>query len=179
MEQTIWMLLAAGFAAVSAGLAVMLAHSCHRVRRCARRPDGRETYVEYAVPEYMAAAGFRLDQLPDSDTLTPTRYWLVDDNVAEVEYSVADSDDVTLRAAPSGTLTLPARYRDHDYESSYVYPVGDVDVTLSQSPGRESLFTWTQNGFDFAVFAAGAEMNLMGGISPEFIAGTSGTTMRR
>ena len=118
------------------------------------------------------------DGLPDTDTLTPTRYWLVDDGVAEVEFSVAHSDDVTLRAAPTGTLNLPARYRDYEYESVGIFPVGDVDVTLSQSPGRESIFTWTQDGFDFAVFAPGAEMNVMGGISTEFVTGTSGKMKR-
>ena len=157
MEQSIWVILTAVFAASTAGLAVVLV-VINRGPRNTPRPDGRETYVEYETPDY--------------------RYWPVDDGVAEVEFSVAHSDDVTLRAAPAGTLNLPARYRDNEYESVGIYPVGDVDVTLSQSPGRESIFTWTQDGFDFAVFAPGAEMNVMGGISTEFVTGTSGKMKR-
>ncbi|HJD22294.1 MAG TPA: hypothetical protein H9915_10850 [Candidatus Gemmiger faecigallinarum] len=177
MEQTIWIILTAVFAASTAGMAVFLVV----VRRASRSPDrtdGRETYVEYKTPEYVGYRGFRLNGLPDSDVLTPTRYWLVDGGVAEVEYSVAHSDDVTLRAAPSGTLTLPLEYSKHEYESVHEFPVGDVNVTLSQSPGRESIFTWTQGGFDFAVFAPGAEMNVMGGLSTEFVTETSGMMKR-
>ncbi len=177
MEQSIWVILTAVFAASTAGLAVVLV-VINRGPRNTPRPDGRETYVEYETPDYLGYRDFRLDGLPDTDTLTPTRYWLVDDGVAEVEFSVAHSDDVTLRAAPAGTLNLPARYRDNEYESVGIFPVGDVDVTLSQSPGRESIFTWTQDGFDFAVFAPGAEMNVMGGISTEFVTGTSGKMKR-
>lgn len=177
MEQFIWMALAVLFAAATVGLAVIMAAGRRRkLRGC--RPDGRETYVEYESPIYPGRDGFSLDNLPDTDTLTPTRYWLVDGSIAEVEFSVQDSDDVTLRAAPAGTLDLPLRYRGLDYESSNTFPVGEVEVTLQQSPGRESLFTWTQGGFDFAVFAPGAEMNVMGGISTEFVQGTSGAGRR-
>lgn len=177
MERSIWMLLTAVFAAGTAGLAVALAMALGWTRRT-RRADGRESYVEYETAEYPGYQGFRLDGLPNTDTLTPARYWLVDDTVAEVEFSVEDSAAVTLRAAPSGTLALPARYRDSEYESTGQYPVGEVDVTLRQSPGRESLFTWSQDGFDFAVFAPAAEMNVMGGISAEFVAATSGALKR-
>ena len=177
MEQMIWMALTATFAAATVGCAVLLI--VQRRARCQdRRPDGRETYVEYESPLYPGYSGFSLDNLPDTDTLTPTRYWLVDDAVAEVEFSVEHSDDVTLRAAPTGTLALPVRYRGLEYESVNVFPVGDVEVTLSQSPGREALFTWTQGGFDYAVFAPGPEMNVMGGISTEFVQLTSGNRQR-
>ena len=47
--------------------------------------------------------------------------------------------------------------------------MGDVDVTLQQSPGQASILNWTKNGFDYAVFAPGAEMNLMGGVSQQFV----------
>lgn len=178
MEQILWMVIAAALAASNAGCLVLLA-ACRRTMRRTRRTDGRETYVEYEIPVYPGRNGFALNNLPDTDTLTPTRYWLVDDGIAEVEFSVEHSDDVTLRAAPTGNLELPVQYRGQEYESSNTFPVGDVQVTLQQSPGRESLFTWTQDGFDFAVFAPGAEMNVMGGISTEFVLGTSGVQRQR
>lgn len=178
MEQlTIWMILAAVFAASTAGLAVGFLAVHRSARRFSPRGD-RELYVEYDLPNYTDVASFRLDGLPDSDTLTPTRYWLVDGGIAEVEFSVAQGEDVTLRAAPAGEMRLPSRYRDLEYESVGVFPVGDVEVTLSQSPGRESVFTWAQDDFEFAVFAPGAEMNLMGGISTEFVTEVSGTHHR-
>lgn len=177
MEQILWMAAAAIFAASTAGCLVLLAAGRSSQRRT-RRPDGREVYLEYETPVYPGQGGFRLEELPDTDTLTATRYWLVDDSIAEVEFSVFQSDDVTLRAAPSGSLRLPLHYRGLDFESSGSFAVGETRVTLYQSPGRESMFTWTRDGFDFAVFAPGAEMNLMGGLSTEFVTGTAGKTQR-
>ena len=73
MEQSIWVILTAVFAASTAGLAVVLV-VINRGPRNTPRPDGRETYVEYGTPDYLGYRDFRLDGLPDTDTLTPTRY---------------------------------------------------------------------------------------------------------
>ena len=172
MEQTtIWVILLAVFVALSVGLAIALAAVSYALRR-SKKPE-REVHVEYLRPDYTRSAGFRLDTLPDDDILTPTRYWLVDGEIAEVEYSVAYSDDITFRVAPTGNLQVPDKYAGFDYESLGSYPVGDVDVTLQQSPGRASIMNWTRNGFDYAVFAPGAEMNLMGGVSQQFVTDSS------
>lgn len=168
MEQTtIWLILLSVFVALSVGLAIALVAVVRAMRAAKHLP--REVHVEYAEPDYTRSAGFRVENFPDDDILTPTRYWLVDGEIAEIEYSVAYSDDITFRVAPTGNLQVPDKYAGYDYESLGSYPVGDVDVTLQQSPGRASVFNWTKNGFDYAVFAPGSEMNLMGGVSQQFI----------
>lgn len=168
MEQaTIWLILLSVFVALSVGLAIALVAMIHALRSVKHLP--REVHVEYAEPDYTRSAGFRMESIPDDDILTPTRYWLVDGEIAEIEYAVAYSDDITFRVAPAGNLQVPDKYADYDYESLGSYPVGDVDVTLQQSPGRASVFNWSKNGFDYAVFAPGSEMNLMGGVSQQFI----------
>lgn len=168
MEQTtIWLILLSVFVALSVGLAIALIAVAHMLR--GTKKQSREVHVEYGEPDYTNSAGFRMESIPDDDILTPTRYWLVDGENAEIEYAVAYSDDITFRVAPAGRLQVPDKYADYDYESLGSYPVGDVDVTLQQSPGRASVFNWTKNGFDYAVFAPGSEMNLMGGVSQQFI----------
>lgn len=168
MEQTmIWLILLSVFVALSVGLAIALA-AVVRAMHTAKHQT-REVHVEYAEPDYTRSAGFRVESIPDDDILTPTRYWLVDGEIAEIEYAVAYSDDITFRVAPAGNLQVPEKYAAYDYESLGSYPVGEVDVTLQQSPGRASVFNWTKNGFDYAVFAPGSEMTLMGGVSQQFI----------
>ena len=63
MEQSIWVILTAVFAASTAGLAVVLV-VINRGPRNTPRPDGRETYVEYETPDYLGYRDFRLDGLP-------------------------------------------------------------------------------------------------------------------
>lgn len=168
MEQTtIWGILLAVFVALSVGLAIALAAVSYALRN--RKKTGREVHVEYLKPDYTRSAGFQLVSLPDDDILTPTRYWLVDGEIAEVEYAVAYSNDVTFRVAPVGNLQVPEKYAGFNYQSLGSYNVGDVDVTLQQSPGQASILNWSKNGFDYAVFAPGSEMNLMGGVSQQFV----------
>lgn len=168
MEQiTIWAILLAFFVALTVGLTVALAAAGRALHHYKRTE--REVHIEYFEPDYSRSAGFRMEGLPEDDILTPTRYWLVDGEIAEVEYSVAYSDDVTFRAAPSGSMRVPDKYAGFDYESMGSYPVGDVEVTLQQSPGRASVLNWSKNGFDYAIFAPGSEMNLMGGVSQQFV----------
>lgn len=175
MEQTtIWVILLAVFVALTVGLAIALAAVSHTLRGY-KRPE-REVHMEYLKPDYTRSAGFRLDSLPDDDILTPTRYWLVDGEIAEVEYSVAYSDDVTFRVAPAGNLQVPEKYARFDYESLGNYPIGNIDVTLQQSPGRASIINWSKNGFDYAVFAPGSEMTLMGGVSQQFVTQSNATS---
>ena len=98
-KQILWMVLAAVLAASNAGCLVLLA-ACRRTMHQARRTDGREVYVEYENPVYPGRNGFALNNLPDTDTLTPTRYWLVDDGIAEVEFSVEHSGRCDAAGSP-------------------------------------------------------------------------------
>jgi hypothetical protein len=134
-----------------------------------KEEDSRDAYSEYSLPDYSDTAGFYLVSLPVTDILIPERYWLVNDKVAEVEYKVAPNWRVTLRAAETGNLVIPKPYSDATYDNTSEYAIETIPVTHKASPGQKVLITWSKNGFDYALYSNEPEMNLMGGITYDFV----------
>lgn len=62
---------------------------------------------EYTSPDYARTAGFAISEHPDTEILIPQRFWLINDNTAEIEYLIVPSGFARLRAAPAGTLDIP------------------------------------------------------------------------
>lgn len=124
---------------------------------------------EYTAPTYARTAGFAIQTHPDSEILHPHRFWLVNDGTAEIEYIITPNQFARLRAAPSGTLDLPDSFLNADYESVNEYDIDGITVTQSQSPGRNGMLRWTRNDFDFVLLVDTPEMNLLGGVAPDFV----------
>ena len=56
---------------------------------------------EYTSPDYARTAGFAISEHPDTEILIPQRFWLINDNTAEIEYLIVPSGFARLRAAPA------------------------------------------------------------------------------
>lgn len=164
MVQTIWLTL-------FVVLIVALAAALFALYYMGRDPkgDGRDAYEEYARPDYTDKAGFYLDSIPENDILSPIRYWLVNETIAEIEYLVVPDHQAFLRVAETGQLAVPTDYQEENYESQSVFVVEGTTATLQQTTGRKNLLTWTRDEFDFALYGDFPEMNLFSGISNEFI----------
>lgn len=52
------------------------------------RTDTRETRTEYLQPNYNEVAGFRLAAYPDNEIIIPQRCWLIESEVAEVDFVI-------------------------------------------------------------------------------------------
>lgn len=124
---------------------------------------------EYTSPDYTRTAGFAISEHPDTEILIPQRFWLINDNTAEIEYLIVPSGFARLRAAPAGTLDIPDSFLNGSFESVEEYPIDGITVTQSQSPGRDGMLRWTKDGFDFALLVNTPEMNLLGGVAPDFV----------
>lgn len=128
---------------------------------------------QYSSPDFSRTAGFRITSYPESEILVPGRFWLVDNGTAEIEYVITPDNPALLRAAPAGTLVSPVSFTENEYESVQQYKVDNILVTQSQSPGRDGMLSWTKDGFDYALFAQTPEMNLLGGVSTDFVRQTN------
>lgn len=140
-----------------------------------RRPTPEteaEYRVEYDTPDYTEQAIFKITRYPDHEISNLLRHWLINNSTAELEYNVVPSNDVRLRVAPSDTLLIPSDYTDEEYEMVTNYEIDGIPVTQYQSPGRLGMSTWTKEGFDYAVTAENPEMNLLNGVTYDFVMNT-------
>lgn len=174
MESIVWFYL---FWAAIASLAVAivgLTVLALRLRQASRSdPDGKETYLSYAAPDYEKAAGFCVD-CPHSELLAPTAYWLVDDRIAQIVYGLTPAQQITLRAALHSEEGLPCAeaYRDAAYDSEAMCEIDGVRVTLRQSNGGAACAAWDRDGVDYMLYGEGLQMNAIGGLLPDFVART-------
>lgn len=156
-------LIAAGFLAVALLMVLILAVAMHRQKN-EDDANGRELYVSYPEPDFSDSAGFRIAQLPQSEILIPQNFWLINNCIAEVEYNVVPAERVWLRLAKTGCLQCPDAYEEIRYQHVADYEVDGVSVNQRQSAGGWNLLRWSRDGYDFALYAPFAQMNLMGGI---------------
>lgn len=155
---------------VSAALCVSTGAALFVVLHPATDPaDTGNQQREYTTPNFARTAGFVISSHPDSEILVPQRFWLINDNTAEIEYLIVPGSFARLRAAPAGLLELPDSFLDGPFESVAEYPVDGIMVTQSQSPGRDGMLRWTKDGFDYALLVNNPEMNLLGGVAPDFV----------
>lgn len=166
----LWMVLMMGLAALG-GMGGYWLYS-------RRGNDDVESFVAYALPDYTDRAGFRVDTYPDDEILIPERFWLVNNDTAAIEYNVVPDNAVTLRVAKTGLLRIPEEFLDHDYESEDEFLIDDIRVTKQQSAGRYAMLSWQRGEFDYVLLAENPEMNLIGGVSTNFVRGTSASRSR-
>ncbi|MGN0983263.1 MAG: hypothetical protein ACI4OI_00355, partial [Gemmiger sp.] len=116
-----------------------------------------EFRVQYDTPDFTDKAGFSITAYPDHEIAIPMRFWLINNDTAEIEYNIVPSNQVQFRVAKTGLLRIPSEYRNADYESVTKYDIDGTTVTQSQSPGRKGMVTWSAGGFDYAILSMGPE----------------------
>ena len=110
------------------------------------RTDTRETRTEYLQPNYNEVAGFRLAAYPDNEIIIPQRCWLIESEVAELDFV--------------------------GYERTEEYEIDGLTVTQKQNTGRYTSISWTRDGFDYILYSQKPEMNMVSGLAVPFITNT-------
>ena len=124
------------------------------------RTDTRETRTEYLQPNYNEVAGFRLAAYPDNEIIIPQRCWLIESEVAELDFVIVPGRAMSLRVARSG------------YERTEEYEIDGLTVTQKQNAGRYTSISWTRDGFDYILYSQKPEMNMVSGLAVPFITNT-------
>lgn len=142
------------------------------LRRETPRADTRETRTEYLQPNYNEVAGFRLAAYPDNEIIIPQRCWLIESEVAEVDFVIVPGRAMSLRVARSGTMRKPTNLTVNGYERSEQYEIDGLTVTQKQNAGCYTSISWTRDGFDYILYSQKPEMNMVSGLAVPFITNT-------
>lgn len=150
-------------AAVTAGVIVWLALPE------AEQPRSRERRAEYDHPDFADAAGFAVTAYPESDIILQERIWLIEDEVAELDFTIVPGRSARLRVARQEQMRRPADFDPKAFESVEQYQIDGVPVTHYQSAGRMGVLTWSRDGFDCLLYAEDPEMNMLAGLAVPFV----------
>lgn len=167
MVESIWFVLVLVLlAVVSVALVLMI------VLQNDLRATGRETRTQYLTPNYSRAAGFRLTSYPDNELVILQRYWLIDESIAALDYSIVPGRFMTLFIAKQGKMRFPDNYYTEMFESVEQYEISGITVTQSQKAGRRSAVYWTRDNFEYLIYSEEPEMNMMNGLAYYFVNNT-------
>ena len=173
MFNTVWFPLFLVAAGAAVALAAALARGSASSLSTPSAPSGTRDYQEeYTSPDFGDTAGFAITSYPSNDILIPGRFWLINGRTAEIEYNIVPNNFARLRVAEDGNLDIPDAFTDNEHESAATYPVGDIEVTQSQSPGRRSMLQWRKGEFEYVLLSEEPEMNVLGGVSTDFVTQT-------
>ena len=150
-------------AAVTAGVIVWLALPE------GEQPRSRERRAEYEHPDFADAAGFAVTAYPESDIILQERIWLIEDEVAELDFTIVPGRSARLRVARQEHMRRPDGFDPKAFESVEQYQIDGVPVTHYQSAGRMGVLTWSRDGFDCLLYAEDPEMNMLAGLAVPFV----------
>lgn len=136
------------------------------------RETGRESRTQYPVPNYSQSAGFRLTSYPNNELVILQRYWLIDESIAALDYSIVPGRFMTLFVAKQGKMRFPDNYYADAFESVEQYDISGLTVTQSQKAGRRAAVYWAQDGFEYLIYSEEPEMNMMNGLAYYFVNNT-------
>lgn len=142
------------------------------LRREELRPDARQTRTEYLQPNYNEVAGFRLTAYPDNEIIIPQRYWLIESEVAEIDFIIVPGRAMSLRAARQGTMREPINLTANGYERTEQYEIDGLTVTQKQNAGRFTSLSWARDGFEYILYSQKPEMNMVSGLGVPFVVNT-------
>lgn len=136
------------------------------------RASGRETRTQYLTPNYSDSAGFRLSAYPNNELIILQRYWLIDESIAALDYTIVPGRFMTLFIAKRGRMRFPDSYYADAFESVEQYEIAGVTVTQSQQAGRRAAVYWTRGNFEYLIYSEKPEMNMMNGLAYYFVNNT-------
>lgn len=167
MVESIWFVIVLILlAAVSVALVLMI------VLHNDVRASGRETRTQYLTPNYSDSAGFRLSAYPNNELVILQRYWLIDESIAALDYTIVPGRFMTLFIAKRGRMRFPDNYYADAFESVEQYDIAGVTVTQSQKAGRRTAVYWTRGDFEYLIYSEEPEMNMMNGLAYYFVNNT-------
>lgn len=167
MVESIWFVIVLILlAAVSVALVLMI------VLHGDMRTSGRETRTQYLTPNYSHSAGFRVTAYPNNELVILQRYWLIDESIAALDYTIVPGRFMTLFIAKQGRMRFPDNYYADAFESVEQYTIDNLTVTQSQKAGRRTAVYWTRGGFEYLIYSEEPEMNMMNGLAYYFVNNT-------
>lgn len=167
MVEAIWFVIAlVMLAVVSVALILMI------VLQCDVKATGRETRTQYLSPNYSQSAGFRLTAYPNNELIILQRYWLIDESIAALDYTIVPGRFMTLFIARSGRMRFPDNYYADAFESVEQYDINGLTVTQSQKAGRRAAVYWARGDFEYLIYSEEPEMNMMNGLAVYFVNNT-------
>ena len=133
------------------------------------KSSGRETRTQYLTPNYAQEAGFRLTAYPDNELIILQRYWLIEESIAALDYSIVPGRFMTLFISKRGKMRFPENYYADAFESVEQYDIAGITVTQSQKAGRRAAVYWTRGDFEYLIYSEEPEMNMMNGLAYYFV----------
>ena len=132
------------------------------------KATGRETRTQYLSPNYSQSAGFRLTAYPNNELIILQRYWLIDESIAALDYTIVPGRFMTLFIARRGRMRFPDNYYADAFESVEQYDINGLTVTQSQKAGRRAAVYWARGDFEYLIYSEEPEMNMMNGLAVYF-----------
>ena len=167
MVEAIWFVIALiMLAVVSVALILMI------VLQRDVKATGRETRTQYLSPNYSQSAGFRLTAYPNNQLIILQRYWLIDESIAALDYTIVPGRFMTLFIARRGRMRFPDNYYADAFESVEQYDINGLTVTQSQKAGRRAAVYWARGDFEYLIYSEEPEMNMMNGLAVYFVNNT-------
>ncbi len=167
MVEAIWFVIALiMLAVVSVALILMI------VLQRDVKATGRETRTQYLSPNYSQSAGFRLTAYPNNELIILQRYWLIDESIAALDYTIVPGRFMTLFIARLGRMRFPDNYYADAFESVEQYDINGLTVTQSQKAGRRAAVYWARGDFEYLIYSEEPEMNMMNGLAVYFVNNT-------
>ena len=140
------------------------------------KSSGRETRTQYLTPNYEQEAGFRLTAYPDNELIILQRYWLIEESIAALDYSIVPGRFMTLFISKRGKMRFTENYYADAFESVEQYDIAGITVTQSQKAGRRAAVYWTRGDFEYLIYSEEPEMNMMNGLAYYFVNNTRAET---
>lgn len=167
MVEAIWFVIAlVMLAVVSVALILMI------VLQRDVKATGRETRTQYLSPNYSQSAGFLLTAYPNNELIILQRYWLIDESIAALDYTIVPGRFMTLFIARRGRMRFPDNYYADAFESVEQYDINGLTVTQSQKAGRRAAVYWARGDFEYLIYSEEPEMNMMNGLAVYFVNNT-------
>lgn len=167
MVESIWFVIVLVLlAVVSVALVLMI------VLQAAEKESGRDTRTQYLTPNYSRSAGFRLTTYPNNELIILQRYWLINETIAALDYTIVPGRFMTLFIAKRGQMKFPDNFYSDAFESVEQYDISGLTVTQSQKAGRRSAVYWTRDGFEYLIYSEEPEMNMINGLAVYFVNNT-------
>lgn len=132
----------------------------------------RETRTQYDRPDYNEKAGFAVTASPESEIILKDRLWLIENSVAELDFTIVPGRWARLRVARSGGMRYPAGFAQNAFESVEQYEIDGLQVRQYQNAGGLTAVSWTREDFDYLLYAEEPEMNMIAGLTVPFVSTT-------
>ena len=113
---------------------------------------------------------------PDNELIILQRYWLIEESIAALDYSIVPGRFMTLFISKRGKMRFPENYYADAFESVEQYDISGITVTQSQKAGRRAAVYWTRGDFEYLIYSEEPEMNMMNGLAYYFVNNTRAET---